>query len=116
MHAALSADGSIVVGTSDGSTDSIYDDAFVWDAIHGMRNLQNVLSSNFGLANELAGWQLTVATDLSADGLSIVGRGFNPDGVLEAWLVRLDRSIDVPEPATLAIALLAVGTCLFCRK
>lgn len=105
---ATSADGSIVVGTSDGSVDSIYDDAFVWDASHGMRNLQAVLSSSFGLANELAGWQLTVATDLSADGLSIVGRGFNPSGVLEAWLVRLNHPMHVPEPASLFPIILGV--------
>jgi probable HAF family extracellular repeat protein len=85
---AVSADGSIVVGhatTAAGHT------AFVWDDEHGMRSLQEVLSNEFGLAESLAGWQLHIATGISADGRVIVGYGESPQslGEYEAWLVDL---------------------------
>jgi uncharacterized membrane protein len=96
--ADVSADGRVIVGSS--ATDQI-GGAFIWDAFHGMRNLQQVLIDEHGLANQLAGWQLLAAKGISADGLTIVGDGFNPDGNLEAWLVRLNP---IPEPSTLLLA------------
>jgi probable HAF family extracellular repeat protein len=100
----LSADGTIVVGRSDGEHGG---KAFVWDELHGMRDLQEVLVNQFGLMTQLDGWSLTSARDISDDGLSFVGTGINPLGKGEAWLVRLDRPITAPEPGTAAIAILA---------
>jgi hypothetical protein len=109
---AVSADGSIVLGQSRAlpvehiGPSGVGDyKAFVWDAAHGMRDLQEVLMNEYGLANALAGWQLIRATDISNDGLSIVGSGFNLSGDIEAWLVRLDRPLNLPEPASLVLLL-----------
>jgi hypothetical protein len=55
-----------------------------------MRSLQEVLVKDYGL--ELTGWALKMAKAVSDDGLTIVGKGINPDGKEEAWLVRLDAS------------------------
>jgi len=88
---SVSADGEVVVGNS-----AIYyfgqdrERAFIWDAEHGMRNLQSVLNDlgTTGLAN----WTLLGAEDISADGRTIVGWGRN--GVNYAgWLVRLDAPL-----------------------
>jgi uncharacterized membrane protein len=89
----LSADGSVMVGkASDGG-------AFIWDAAHGMRDLQSLLENDHGL--DLTGWTLTEARCISANGLVIAGTGTNPLGDTEAWRAT------VPEPTT--ITLLAMG-------
>jgi len=103
---AVSADGSVVVGrASTGYTVPSEGplvagpmpvfEAFIWTESGGMRNLREVLTSTCGL--DLTGWTLTTATDLSADGLTVVGTGINPDGNAEAWIAT------IPEPATLAL-------------
>jgi probable HAF family extracellular repeat protein len=85
FHAqAVSADGSVIVGQ-----DSIWADseAFIWDARYGTQNLNDWLESFYGLS--LSGWTLTTAKGISADGLTIVGCGTNPNGQTEAWIARL---------------------------
>jgi len=79
---AASADGSVVVGKSY----SAYV-AFIWDAVNGMRDLREVLVNDFGL--DLSGWTLERAHAISADGLTIVGVGTNPDGNEEGWVATL---------------------------
>jgi uncharacterized membrane protein len=69
---ATSADGSTIVGSSafsgPGGVNSV---AIIWDSIHGMRDLQAELTTDFGL--DLTGWSLQVATEVSADGFVIAG-------------------------------------------
>ena len=92
----ISNDGSIVVGSGSSASGT---EAFIWDASRGMRSLQDLLVDDFDL--DLTGWTLDEARGISADGLTIVGRGINPSGSLEAWIAT------VPEPHTLT--LLAFG-------
>jgi hypothetical protein len=84
----VSADGSIVAGSLGLGADT---DAgvFIWDAIHGMRDLHDVLVDDFGLSASLAGWNLDYASAISADGQVVVGYGTNPNGDTEAWIARL---------------------------
>jgi probable HAF family extracellular repeat protein len=77
---AVSSGGRVVVGSTDSGP-------FVWDACNGMRRLQDVLVNELGL--DLTGWDLLGATDVSADGLTVVGYGTNPSGRTEAWMARL---------------------------
>lgn len=95
----ISADGSIVVGYScvaSYNPNSCFDyRPFIWDAAHGMRDLQQVLINDFGL--DLTGWTLYEAGAISGDGTTIVGGGRNPNFDTEAWLAR------IPEPATAAL-------------
>ncbi|MCO6044062.1 hypothetical protein NG895_09085 [Aeoliella sp. ICT_H6.2] len=103
--ADTTADGSIVVGRSNvlgGFLSSAFD-PFIWDETGGMRNLVDVLTDDFGLGSELAGWNLTEATAISDDGRVIVGNGFNPDGNSEAW-----RAVLVPEPSAAVLGMLAL--------
>jgi probable HAF family extracellular repeat protein len=79
---AVSADGSIVIGESSG-----HDGPFLWNATDGMQSLQHVLEEFVG--HDLAGWRLTDVGGISADGRTIVGKGFNPDGEQEAWIAVL---------------------------
>ena len=83
-----SADGSTVVGQGRVESGTA---AFIWDETHGMRELQEVL---IGLGLDLEGWTLRNAEAISDDGRTIVGSGFNPDGLTEAWIAV------VPEPGT----------------
>ncbi len=92
----VSADGSIVVGTSWDLRNQR--DAFIWDSDHGMRRLKDVLSE-LGVAAE--GWRLNTAVDISADGTRIAGTATNPNGQLEAFL------IVIPEPTT--FLLMSIG-------
>lgn len=97
----VSGDGGIVVGwVGDYTTPNA---AFIWDEVHGMRDLRNVLEQDYGL--DLSGWTNLRATDISVDGLTIVGYGRDPDGRQEAWIAH------IPEPASgLLLALLAITT------
>ena len=52
-----------------------------------MQDLRDVLSSQ---GDDLTGWELIEARDVSADGRTITGRGSNAAGQEEAWLARLD--------------------------
>lgn len=95
---AVSADGSVVVGRASiegpcgpfgcGSSGR----PFIWDRQHGMRNLRDVLVNDLGL--NLTGWSLQDARGISADGLTIVGNGMNPDGHFEGWTA----TIGTPAP------------------
>jgi probable HAF family extracellular repeat protein len=86
---AVSADGAIVIGESQDHYRT-----FIWNATDGMQSLQHVLEHFVG--EDLAGWGLTDVGGISADGRTIVGKGFNPDGEQEAWIAVL------PEP-TIAV-------------
>lgn len=76
----VSADGSVVVGVAE--------EAFVWDAVHGLRNLRDVLEST-GI--DLSGWTLLNATAVSDDGKKVCGYGLDPDGNLEGFFARLSN-------------------------
>jgi hypothetical protein len=94
----VSGDGSLVVGKSHFSTiePPIFSEvAFIWNEAHGMRSLIDLLRQEYGLAEELTGWQLTEANGISDDGLVIAGGGINPAGRAEAWVAILDRRPDV---------------------
>jgi probable HAF family extracellular repeat protein len=72
---SVSADGSRIVGTASYYDDTIQDErfvAFIWDAEHGMRDLNAVLQEDYGL--DLQGLALTDATAISADGTTVAGR------------------------------------------
>jgi probable HAF family extracellular repeat protein len=85
-----SAGGSVVVGSSCPASGPCK--AFIWDAVHGVRSVQQVLTNDFGL--NLAGWSLGGASAVSPDGGAIVGSGTDPSGKDEAWLAV------IPEPGT----------------
>lgn len=101
---AVSADGSVVVGTSlrlyyDPFDLPAYSEtAFIWDRANGMRSLQDVLG-NLGL--DLTGLYLNNATAISADGLTVTGTGLSRSGSLPGW------TATIPEPATLPLLGLA---------
>ncbi|MFI5394193.1 MAG: PEP-CTERM sorting domain-containing protein [Candidatus Binatia bacterium] len=84
---AVSQNGAVVVGQVN-LISAFEHVAFIWDATHGMRPLQNVLT-DAGLESELAGWTLENAGGISADGQVIVGSGQSPAGREEAFVATL---------------------------
>jgi probable HAF family extracellular repeat protein len=103
---SVSADGAVVVG---GSNSAAGYEAFVWDAANGMQSLRDVLITQ---GDDLAGWTLTEATAISADGTTVVGYGRNPSQQQEAWVARLHP---VPEPSALALVGLGAAGLLAAR-
>jgi probable HAF family extracellular repeat protein len=99
----VSSNGAVIVGSDGISSQS--PQAFIWDSIHGMRNLQNVL---MGQGDDLTGWRLEFARGISADGLTVVGDGINPNGQTEAWLARLTPQ-QVPETPTGILFAIGIG-------
>ena len=77
----VSANGTIIVGAS--YVDRTQATAFIWDAAHGMRSLESVLETDYGL--NLTGWNLQYASGITPDGSVIVGWGKNPAGRQEAF-------------------------------
>ncbi len=88
----VSGDGTIVVGFA---TSAAGLEAFIWDEDEGIRSLKDVLTDDFGA--DLAGWTLTKAHGISADGRTIVGEGRNPSGITEAWITT------IPEPSSMVL-------------
>ena len=88
-----SADGSVIVGTSDTLG------AFVWSERDGLRSIQDLLETDFGIS--LPTWTLTHATAISDDGRTIAGFGWNvlaPGGRgYEAFVVT------IPSPMTCVV-------------
>lgn len=85
---AVSSNGSIVVGDAiafgvEGTT------AWIWTPKTKFVDLKSYLEGDFDLGAVLTGWQLLVATDVSANGRVIVGQGVNPDGCEQSFLVDL---------------------------
>ena len=99
----VSGDGNIIVGQSGENRNT----AFIWDNVNGMQNLQQLLSTKFGLGDVLSDWKLARANGISADGTAIVGSGLNPNGVNQAWLVRFDSPINVPEPTSMTLVMIS---------
>jgi len=89
----VSADGSVVVGKGESASGP---EAFLWTSSGGMQNLRDLLIA--GGATGLTDWTLTGAIGVSADGLTFVGTGINPDGDTEAWIAT------VPEPSSIILA------------
>lgn len=81
-----SGPGTTVVGQADDAAGEAT--AFFYDSDFGMQSLQDILETRYGL--DLTGWKLERASSISADRNVVVGRGTNPDGNREAWLVDLN--------------------------
>ena len=93
----VSADGSTIVGWARSAT--FAQEAFIWDAGHGMQRLKDVLESSHEL--DLSGWRLLQAYGVSDDGQTIVGTSLDPQGYYQGFVAH------IPEPATLGLIALA---------
>lgn len=95
----VSDDGRIVVGNS-------FDDdrAWIWDDVHGRRDLPAVLSENYGV--DLSLWNLRKVVGISGDGKTLVGDGYYFDGnqwIATVWLAQ------VPEPSSWVLGIVALA-------
>ena len=104
QQVAVNGDGSIIVGWAITKTQPSPPEpgvplvsGFIWDRAHGMRDFEQILGDDFGL--DLSNWGYLAPTGISADGRTITGTGYGPEGQL-GWVVV------IPEPATLGLGLL----------
>jgi uncharacterized membrane protein len=89
---------NVVVGTAI-SADAGYQLAFIWDQINGMRYLTDVLEADYGY--DFSGCILSQAFNITSDGQTIDGYGYDNNGNHFDWIVV------IPEPASML--LLAAG-------
>src|SRR5207248_6853460 len=89
---AVNADGSVIVGTSSTGRDS---EAFVWDNVHGMRRLADVLADD---GVNTSGWLLRTAYAVSGDGTVIAGEGSYNGSFSTGFVAMLDRPLIGPPP------------------
>ncbi|MBL8887962.1 MAG: hypothetical protein JNK16_14995 [Phycisphaerales bacterium] len=83
-----SADGSVIVGSANGR-------AFIWDAVHGTRDLKAVIEAN---GHDTTGWTLHSAVAISDDGLVVAGTGSIAGSLdTESWIANLAVTCAVPE-------------------
>lgn len=79
---AVTGDGHIIVGQSGARP-------FWWDGRRGLRDLRELLESEYGMQESLRGWRLESVTVISADGRVLAGQGVNPAGEPEGWIIDL---------------------------
>jgi len=91
-----SANGSVIVGSSNGH-------AFIWDAVHGTRDLQAVITAN---GHDLTGWTLLRAEAISDDGLTVAGFGTDGSTFGEGWVANL--AVTCTPPASIGSVTLDV--------
>jgi len=84
----ISADGRRIVGwgsRASGGSDA----AVLWDESGKLRPVSDLLSPEARAAS--AGWSLTRARAISADGRVVVGQGIDADGAERGWIVTLGQ-------------------------
>jgi probable HAF family extracellular repeat protein len=97
---AVNGDGSVIVGTASDPFDEFGRAgtdraAFIWDAAHGMRRLQTVLETEYGL--DLSRWDLGSAVGISADGRVITGKNVGGDYGITSWVAVLGTPLGQPK-------------------
>lgn len=89
---ATSADGELLAGllTTDGG-----DSAAIWDAQRGWQNIHDLLETKYGVVS-VTGWYLESVRCISADGQTVAGTGYNPQGNYEGWIAFIPRPAPCP--------------------
>lgn len=106
---AISDDGTVTVGrSSSGAFVGIDWEAVVWYEDQGVRRLVDILEDDLGI--DMTGWQLIGAEDVSADGNTIVGDAFDPQGIRRGFIVT------IPAPASAAMIPFACAMCMRRRR
>jgi uncharacterized membrane protein len=96
---AMSSDGSVIVGGA--GLFPLDSRPFVWTLGSGMQLLVDLLTNEYGIGDEIAGWNLGRITALSRDGRYIVGQGTDGNNLRRDWLVDLGANFTpIPEPGT----------------
>ncbi|MBX7072814.1 MAG: hypothetical protein K1X71_06660 [Pirellulales bacterium] len=90
----VSADAQRIVGNGTANFVDPSDECFIWDPLNGIRDLNQVLTQHYGLADQLAGWSGKWVNALSDDGRTIVGWGTDPNDHTQAFRIVLNATGD----------------------
>ncbi|MDZ4781738.1 MAG: hypothetical protein SGJ19_15910 [Planctomycetia bacterium] len=101
---SMSDDGSRVFGSS------AEIGTFIWDEFHGARPLQELLVEKYGLGDALQGWSLWPPREVSRDGRTFAGRGFNAEGDQSSWVVTVPEPSGIVLAATTSLSLLTIAS------
>lgn len=82
---------NVIVGTIINDAEN-YQLAFIWDRINGMRYIKDVLQQEYGY--DFSGSRLSQAFNISPDGRTINGEGYDALGKSFLW------EVTIPEPAS----------------
>jgi uncharacterized membrane protein len=104
----MTDDGSTIVGSA--IISATVDQGIIWDATHGLREIKQALTADYGLGPAMTGWTFTAVNDISGDGKALVGTGTDPNGFTQAFLVI------VPEPGTATLAVIAGAWVIAARR
>ncbi len=91
--AAVSGNGLAAVGNAYASASPGIRHAMYWSKATGIVDLEQLLTS---LGADLTGWTKMYATDVSFDGLTIVGSGVDPSGHDGGWIATLPLRVICP--------------------
>jgi hypothetical protein len=86
----VSPDGTLVFGNGNTGYPGY---ASVWDRINGDRDIHDLFMSEYGLTEDLAGWQLHYVQESSLNNRVLVGKGISPSGDEATWVAILDPPI-----------------------
>ena len=85
---AMSADASVVIGQwANDCSPCIEPTGFYWTQNTGILGFTDAMSSIYAI--DFTGWTNVSPVDISDDGLTVVGFGFNPSSELEGWVAVL---------------------------
>ena len=92
----ISGDGSIIVGNSEAGSIGNNVSPFVWDELHGIRDLRQVLIEEHGMSSDFFSSNLDSVQVLaiSSDGTTVGGR-YRLGDERTGWMARLDRPLVV---------------------
>ena len=95
----VSHDGSLIFGYYIQEGDYSDLKPFVWDEVHEVRHIEDVLANEHGLGAAMAGWNLEVVEMISRNKQMLVGTGRNSQGEPDKWIAYLDTPLGL-QPRT----------------
>jgi probable HAF family extracellular repeat protein len=100
---AVSDDGRVIVGWASGLSGTGWGAAMIWTPEWGVRQLGEVLFTEYGFDTREIGWRLDYAYDITPDGRTIVGNALVTDANYHSWAEGFVVTLPIPAPGSAAL-------------